>query len=103
MVEFSACNTITGKTVELTVAQITIINTLHEESEPQKVTPEKAHCLCCISGKKQCVRKRCTRNRDDSSSLKTVRKSPFKNAGGLHKKWTDVAVSASGATISGCL
>lgn len=37
-----------GKTVELTVAQITIINTLHEESEPQKVTPEKAHCLCCI-------------------------------------------------------
>lgn len=48
LVEFSACNTITGRTVELTVAQITIINILHEESEPQKVTPEKAHCLCCI-------------------------------------------------------
>ncbi|KAL3973152.1 NACHT, LRR and PYD domains-containing protein 12 [Sarotherodon galilaeus] len=28
-----------GKTVELTVAQITIINTLHEESEPQKRPP----------------------------------------------------------------
>lgn len=48
LVEFSAYNTIMGKTVELTVAQITIINTLHEESEPQKVAPEKAHCLCCI-------------------------------------------------------
>ncbi len=61
--------TITGKTVDLTVVQKTIIDTLHKEGKPQTFIAKEAGCSQSavskhvnrkLSGRKKCGRKRCT-------------------------------------------
>ncbi len=59
--------TIMGKTIDLTVVQKTIINTLHKEGKPQTFIAKKAGCSQSavskhvnrkLSGRKKCGRKR---------------------------------------------
>ncbi len=60
-----------GKTADLTVAQKTIIDTLHKESKPQTFIAKEAACLQSavskyvnrkLSGRKTFGRKRCKTN-----------------------------------------
>ncbi len=99
--------TIMGKTADLTVVQKTIIDTLHKDGKPQKVTAKEVGCSQSavsrhinrkLSGREKCGRKRCTSSRDDRSLERIVRKRPFKCVGELHKEWTEAGVTASRAT-----
>ncbi len=96
--------TIMGKTADLTVVQKTII---HKEGKPQTCIAKEAGCSQCavskhvnrkLSGKKKCVRKRCTTNRENRSLMRIVKQNRFKNLGELHKEWTEAGVKASRAT-----
>ncbi len=93
-----------GKTADLTVAQKTIIDTLHKEGKPQTfiaketVCPQSAvskHFNRKLSGRKKCGRKRCTTNRENRSLMRIVKQNWFKNFGELHKEWTEVGVKTS--------
>ncbi len=99
--------TFMGKTADLTVVQKTIIDTLHKESKPQTFIAKEAGCSQSVvskhfnrklSGRKKCVRKRCTTNRENRSLMKIVKQNRFKNLGKLHKEWTEAGVKASRAT-----
>ncbi len=99
--------TIMGKTADLTVVQKTIIDTLHKEGKPQTFIAKEAVCsqsavykhvnrkLC---GRKKCVGKRFTTNRENRSPMRIVKQNRFKNLGKLHKEWTEAGVKASRAT-----
>ncbi len=98
--------TIMGKTVDLTVVQKTIINTLHKEGKPQTFITKEAVCSQSavskhvnrkLSGRKNCGRKRCTTNRENRSIMRIVKQKGFKNLGELHKEWTEAGVKASRA------
>ncbi len=98
--------TIMGKTVDLTVVQKTIIDTLHKEGKPQKWIAKKAGCSQSavskhvnrkLSGRKKCGRKRCTTNRENRNLMRIVKQKRFKNVGELHKEWTEAGVKASTA------
>src|SRR4029434_4057574 len=99
--------TIMGKTADLTVVQKTIIDTMHKEGKTQNVIAKEAGCSQSavskhingkMNGRKKCGRKRCTSDRDNRSLERIVKRSPFKNLGEIHKKWTEAGVSASRAT-----
>ncbi len=99
--------TIMGKTVDLTVVQNTIIDTIHKEGKPQTLIAKKAGCWQSavskhvnrkLSGRKTCGRKRCTTNRENRSIMRIVKQNWFKNLGELHKEWTEARVKASRAT-----
>ncbi len=96
--------TIMGKTVDLTVVQKTIIDTLHKEGKPQTFIAKEAvqstvskHVNRKLSGRKRCGRKRCITNRENRSLMRIVKKNWFKNLGELHKEWTEAGVKASRA------
>ncbi len=89
--------TIMGKTADLTVVQKTIIETLHKKGKPQTLIAKDAgypqsavskHVNRKLSGRKKCVRKRCTTNRENRSLMRIVKKNRFKTLGELHKEWT---------------
>ncbi len=70
--------TIMGKTVDLTVVQKTIIDTLHKEGKPQTFIAKEAGCSQSalskhvnrkLSGSKKCGRKKCTTNRENRTAL----------------------------------
>ncbi len=93
--------TITGKTADLTVAQKTIIDTLHKEGKPQTLIAKEPVCSQSavskhvnrkLSGRKKCGRKRCTTNRESRSLMRIVKLNRFKNLGELHKEWTEAGV-----------
>ncbi len=95
--------TIMRKTVDLTVVQKTIIDTLHKEGKPQTFIPKEAGCSQSavsthvnrkLSGRKKCERKRCTTNRENRSLIRIVKQYQFKNLGELHKEWTEAGVKA---------
>ncbi len=99
--------TIMGKTIDLTVVQKTIIDTLHKEGKPQTFIAKEAGCSQSavskhvnrkLSGRKKCGRKRCTTNRDNRSLMRIVKQNRFKNLGEPHKEWTEAGVKASRAT-----
>ncbi len=99
--------TIMGKTADLTVAQKTIIDTLHKEGKPQTFIVKEAGCSQSavskhvnrkLSGRKKCGRKRCTTNRENRSLKRIVKQNQIKNLGELHKEWTEAGVKASRAT-----
>ncbi len=99
--------TIMGKTVDLTVVQKTIIDTLHKERKPQTFITKEAGCSQSavskhvnrkLSGMKKCGRKRCTTNREKHSLMRIVKQNRFKNLGELHKESTEAGVKASRAT-----
>ncbi len=99
--------TIMGKTADLTVVQKTIIDTLHKESKPQTFIAKEAGCSesavskhvnKTLSGRKKCVIKRCTTNRENHSLMMIVKQNRFKNLGELQKEWTEAGVKASRAT-----
>ncbi len=99
--------TIMGKTADLTVAQKTIIDTLHKEGKPQTFIAKEAGCSQNavskhanrkLSGRKKCGRKRCTTNRENRSLMRIVKQNRFKNLGEIHKEWTEAGVKASRAT-----
>ncbi len=80
--------TIMGKTVDLTVVQKTIIDTLHKEGKPQTFIAKEAGCSQSavskhvnrkLSGRKKCGRKRCTTNRENGSLMRIVKQNRFKN------------------------
>ncbi|KAI2658855.1 Transposable element Tc1 transposase [Labeo rohita] len=80
--------TIMGKTVDLTVVQKTIIDTLHKEGKPQTFTSKEAGCTQSavskhvnrkLSGRKKFGRKRCTTNRENRSLKGLVKQNQFKN------------------------
>ncbi len=88
--------TIMGKTVDLTVVQKTIIDTLHKEGKTQTFIAKEAGCSQSavskhvnrkLSGRKKCGRKRCTTNRENRSLMRIVKQNRFKNLGELHKEW----------------
>ncbi len=102
--------TIMGKTVDLTVVQKTIIDTLHKEGKPQTFIAKEAGCSQSavskhvnrkLSGRKKCGRKRCTTNRENCSLMRIVKQNRFRNLGELHKEWTEAGVKASRATTRG--
>ncbi len=104
--------TIMGKTVDLTIVQKTIIDTLHKEGKPQTFIPKEAGCSQSavskhvnrkLSGRKKCGRKRCTTNRENRSLMRIVKQNRFKNLGELHKEWTEAGVKASRATTHRCV
>ncbi len=99
--------TIIGKTADLTVVQMTIIDTLYKESKPQTFIAKEAGCSQSavsknvnrmLSGRKKCGRKRCTTNQENRSLMRIVKQNRFKNLGELHKEWTEAGVKASRAT-----
>ncbi len=99
--------TIMGKTVDLTVVQKTIIDTLHKEGKPQTLIAKEAGCSQSavskhvnrkLSGRKMCGRKKCTTNRENHSLMRIVNQNRFKNLDELHKEWTEAGVKASRAT-----
>ncbi len=99
--------TFMGKTADLTVAQKTIIDTLHKEDKPQTFIAKEAGCSQSavskhvnrkLSGRKKCGRKRCTTNRENHRLMRIVRQNQIKNLGELHKEWTEAGVKASRAT-----
>ncbi len=99
--------TIMGKTVDLTVVQKSIIDTLHKEDKPQTFIAKEAGCSQSaaskyvnrkLSGRKKCGRKRCKTNRENRSLMRIVKQNRFKNLGELHKEWTEAGVKASRAT-----
>ncbi len=100
--------TIMGKTV----VQKTIIDTLHKEGKPQAFIAKEAGCSQSavskhvnrkLSGRKKCVRKRCTTNRENRSLVRIIKQSRFKNLGELHKEWTEAGVKASRVTTHRCV
>ncbi len=104
--------TIMGKTAELTVDQKTIIDTLHEEGNPQTFIAKEAGCSQSavskhvnrkLSGRKKCRRKRCTTNRENRSLMRIVKQNRFKNLGEFHKEWTEAGVKALSATKHRCV
>ncbi len=87
--------TIMEKTVDLTVVQKTIIDTLHKEDKPQLLIAKEAGCSQSavskhvnrkLSGRKRCGRKRCTTNRENRSLMMIVKQNRLKNLGELHKE-----------------
>ncbi len=99
--------TIMGKTVDMTVVQKTIIDTLHKEGKPQTFISKEAGCSQSavskhvkrkLSGRKKCGIKRCTTNWENRSLMRIVKQNRFKNLGELHKEWTEAGVKASRAT-----
>ncbi len=99
--------TIMRKTVDLTVVQKTIIDTLHKEGKPQTFIAKEAGCSQIavskhvnrkLSGRKKCGRKRCTTNRENRSLMRIVKQNRFKSLSELHKEWTEARVKASRAT-----
>ncbi len=99
--------TIMGKTADMTVAQKTIIDTLHKEGKQQTFIAKEAVCSQSavtkhinrkLSVRKKCGRKRCTTNQEDRSLMRIVKQNQFKNLGELLKEWTDAGVKASRAT-----
>ncbi len=99
--------TIMRKTVDLTVVQKTIIDTLHKEGKPQTFIAKEAGCSQIavskhvnrkLSGRKKCGRKRCTTNRENRSFMRIVKQNRFKSLSELHKEWTEARVKASRAT-----
>ncbi len=102
--------TIMGNTADLTVAQKTIIDTLHKEGKPQTLIAKEAGSSQSavsknrkLSGRKKCGWKRCTTNRENRSLIRVVKQNRFKNLGELHKKWTEAGVKASRATTHRCV
>ncbi len=98
--------TIMGKTADLTVVQMTIIDTLHKEGKPQTFIAKEAGCSQSavskhvnkkLSGRKKCGRKRCTTNQENHSLMRIVKQNRFKNLSELHKEWTEAGVMASRA------
>ncbi len=98
--------TIMEKTVDLTVVQKTIIDTLHKEGKTQTFIAKEAGCSQSavskhvnrkLSGRKKCGRKRCTTNQENRSLVRIVKQNWFKNLGELHKEWTEAGVKASRA------
>ncbi len=86
-----------GKTADLTVAQKTIIDTLHKEGKPQTFIVKEAGCSQSavskhvnkkLSRRKKCGIKRCTPNREKRSLMRIVKQNRFENLGELHKEWT---------------
>ncbi len=72
--------TIMGKTVDLTVDQKTIVDTLHKEGNPQTFIAKEAGCSQSavskhvdrkLSGRKKCGRKRCTTNQENRMDCQT--------------------------------
>ncbi len=103
--------TIMGKNADLTVAQKTIIDTLHKEGKPQTFIAKEAgssqdavskHVNRKLSERKKCGRKRCTTNRENRSLMRIVKQNRFKNMGELQKEWTEAGVKASRATTQTC-
>ncbi len=99
--------TIMRKTVDLTVVQKTIIDTVHKEGKPQTWIAKEAGCSQSavfkhvsrkFSRRKKCGRKRCTTNWENCSLMRIVKQNRFKNLGELHKEWTEAGVKASRAT-----
>ncbi len=99
--------TIMGKTVDLTVVQKTIIDTLHKEGKQHTFIAKEAVCSQSavskhvnrkLSGRKKCGRKRWTTNRENRSLMRIVKQNRFKNLRELHKEWTEAGVKASRAT-----
>ncbi len=93
-----------GKTVDLTVVQKTIINTLHKESKPHTFIAKEAGCSKNavskhvnrkLSRRKKCGRKICLTNRENRSLVRIVKQNRFKNLGELHKEWTEAGVKIS--------
>ncbi len=81
---------IVGKTVDLTVVQNTIIDTLHKEGKPQTFIAKEAVCSQSavskhvnrkLSGRKKCGRNRCTTNRENRSLMRIVKKNRFQEFG----------------------
>ncbi len=104
--------TIMGKTVDLTVVQKTIIDTLHKEGKPQTFIAKEPGCSQSavfkhinreLSGRIKCGRKRCTTNRENRSLMRIVKQNRFKNVDELHKEWTEAGVKASRATTHRCV
>ncbi len=71
-----------GKTVDLTVVQKTIIDTLHKDGKPQTFIAKEAGCSQSavskqvyrkFSGRKKCGRKRGTTNRENRSLMRIVK------------------------------
>ncbi len=86
-----------GKTADLTLVQMTIIDTLHKEGKPQTLITKEAGCSQSavskhvnrkLSGRKKCGRK----------IVWIVKQNRFKNLGELHKELTEAGVKASRAT-----
>ncbi len=98
--------TIMGKTADLTVVHMTIIDTLHKEGKTQTFIAKEAGCSQSavskhgnrkLSGRKKCGRKRCTTNRENRSLMRIVEQNRFKTLGELHKEWTEAEIKASRA------
>ncbi len=96
-----------GKSADMTVVQMTIIDTLHKEGKPQTLIAKEAGCSQStvskhvnrkLSGRKKCGRKRCTTNWEIRSLMRIVKQNRFKNLGEIHKEWTEAGVKASRAT-----
>lgn len=70
--------TLIGRTVDLTVAQKTPLDTLHKEGKPQNVLKGLAvskHIHGKFIGRGKCGRKRCTSDRDECSLDMIVKRS----------------------------
>ncbi len=98
--------TIMGKTVDLTVVQKTIIDTLHKESKPQTFIAKEAGCSQSAVSKhvnrKLSGRKICTTSRGNRSLMTIAKQNRFKNLGELHKEWTEAGVKASRTNTQTC-
>ncbi len=99
--------TIMRKTVDLTVVQKRIIDTVHKEGKPQTFIAKEAGCSQSavfkhvsrkFSRRKKCGRKRCTTNWENCSLMRIVKQNRFKNLSELHMEWTEAGVKASRAT-----
>ncbi len=89
-----------GKTVDLTVVQKTIIDTLHKEDKTQTfITKEAVHRVLYPSmlTERWVEGKRCTTNRENRSLMRIVKQNRFKNLGELHKEWTEAGFKTSRA------
>ncbi len=91
--------TIMGKTVDLTVVQKTIIDTLQKEGKlaVHRVLYPSMLTESWVEGK-SVEEKKCTTNRENRSLMWIVKQNRFKNLGELHKEWTEAGVKASRAT-----
>ncbi len=91
--------TIMGKTVDLTVVQKTIIDTLHKEGKPQTFIAKKVLYPSMLPESwvegKSVEEKDAQENR---SLMRIVKQNQFKNLGELHKEWTEAVVKASRTT-----
>ncbi len=91
--------TIMGKTVDLTVVQKTIIDTLHKEGKPQTFIAKEAGCSQSAVSKHVKVE---WKEKDAQPTKRTAAlwglSSKIKNLDELHKEWTEAGVKASRAT-----